>query len=40
LYLETNVYSIKVNWAEGACGAAAIVLKSGEPDMTGKMPIF
>ncbi|CAG5096614.1 Oidioi.mRNA.OKI2018_I69.XSR.g14702.t1.cds [Oikopleura dioica] len=31
---EANVYGIKIPWAEGACGAAAITLKSGKGELT------
>ena len=33
-FRETNVYGVKVPWAEGACGSAAIVLNNGVHELT------
>ena len=32
-FRETNVYGVKVPWAEGACGSAAIVLNNGAHEL-------
>ena len=38
--VETNCYGVKVPWAEGACGALAITLDTGDLTLTGELPII
>ena len=37
IFRETNVYGVKVPWAEGACGSAAIVLNNGADQLSEKL---